>query len=298
MPGVSPLIDARMNLDPDLIDAMFAMHGIPGSWAPMTATGIANRIYATHDVVLRVATNHPDGVPDARTESVAAPAAYAAGIQTPRLIAFDDSRALVDRPFSLWERVHGETLGLLELGPTRLADVWRQVGRQLFRIHDRVRVCPDPKGYLDTPGREMDLRPLLNRLADAGRLDDATAEEVAQLISELAPHVTAGVDDRFVHNDVHDMNVMCSTAGKLLAIIDWGDAGWGDPTLDFAAIPLDTIPYALEGYELEGPGALGAFPEARFIWDKLQDAMDAAWDNSDYSVPVDAFRRFLQSKEG
>ena len=144
----------------------------------------------------------------------------------------------------------------------------------------------------------MNLHPLSNRLAEAGRLDDATAEEIPQLISELAPHVAASVDLRFIHNDIHDMNVMCSPAGELLAIIDWGDAGWGDPTLDFAAIPLDAIPYALEGYELEAPGALGAFPEARFIWDKLEEAMDAACDNSGHSVPWDAFRRFLRSKVG
>ena len=287
-----------MNLDPDLVDAMFAIHGIPGPWAPMPAIGIANRIYATQGVVLRVATDHPDGVLDARTESVAAPVAHAAGIQTPRLIAFDDSRTLVDRPFSLWERVHGETLGLLELNRSQRSDAWRQVGRQLFRLHDRVRVCADPNGYLDTPGREMDLHPLLNRLADAGRLDAATVEEIAQLIRELAPHVAGSGDVRFVHNDVHDMNVMCSPAGELLAIIDWGDAGWGDPTLDFAGIPLDAIPYALEGYESEAPGALGAFPGARFIWDKLQAAMDAACDNRGHSVPLDAFRRFLRSKVG
>lgn len=131
----------------------------------------------------------------------------------------------------------------------------------------------------------MDLHPFLNRLAEAGRLDDSTAEEIAQLISELAPHVAGSVDVRFIHNDIHDMNVMCSPAGELLAIIDWGDAGWGDPTLDFAAIPLDAIPHALEGYELEKPGALGAFPEARFIWDKLRDAMDGACHNSGHSVP-------------
>jgi hypothetical protein len=126
---VTPRIVAKMNLDPALIDAMFAMHGIRGPWAPMPATGIANRIYATQDVVLRVPTDHPEAFMDARTESVAAPVAHAAGIQTPRLIAFDDTRTVVDRPFSMWERVHGETLGLLELSQSQLADAWRQVGR-------------------------------------------------------------------------------------------------------------------------------------------------------------------------
>jgi aminoglycoside phosphotransferase (APT) family kinase protein len=285
-----------MNLDPDLVDALFARHRIPGPWVPLPATGVANRIYATEGVVLRVATDHPDAVSDARTESVAAPVAHAAGILTPRLIAFDDSRTLVDRPFSLWERVHGGSLGVLELGQGPLPDAWRQVGRQLARLHDRVRACADPNGYLDTPGREMDLHPLPDRLAAAGRLDAATVEGIARLIGELAPHVVRGVDARFIHNDIHAMNVLCSPAGELLAIIDWGDAGWGDPTLDFAAIPLGAIPYAREGYESEAPAALGAFPEARFVWDKLHAALDAACDDPGHSVPLGAFRRFLRVK--
>jgi aminoglycoside phosphotransferase (APT) family kinase protein len=285
-----------MNLPADLVDALFAQHGIRGPWAPMPATGIANTIYATREVVLRVATDHPDAVPDARTESVAAPAARRAGIRTPRLIAFDDSRTLVDRPFSLWERVHGETLGLLDLGRGQLAVAWRQVGRQLFLLHDRVRVCADPNGYLDMPRREMDLDPLLSRLAGAGRLDAAAVEEVARLIHEFAPQVAGSGAIRFIHNDIHDRNVLCSPAGDLLAVIDWGDAGWGDPTLDFASIPLDAIPHAREGYETEAPGALGAFPEARFIWDKLHAALEAACDGPGHLVPVDAFRRFLRSK--
>src|SRR5262249_16898626 len=163
----------------------------------------------------------------ARTESVAAPVAQAAGIQTPRLIAFDDSRTLVDRPFSLWERVHGEPLGLLGLGQRQRADAWRQVGRELFTLPDRVRPRPGPTGSLETRGRETDLHPLLNRLAEAGRLDAATVGEVARLLGELAPQVAGGVELRFIHNDIHDMNVLCSPAGELLAIIDWGDAGWG-----------------------------------------------------------------------
>jgi len=67
----------------------------------LETTGLANRIYATEEVVLRVATDHPEAIPDALTESVAAPAGRHAGILTPELLAFDDSRTIVDRPFSL-----------------------------------------------------------------------------------------------------------------------------------------------------------------------------------------------------
>jgi len=284
-----------MNPDRVLVDAMFARHRISGPRVALPATGIANRIYATDQVVLRLATDHPESVSDARTESVAAPVAHAAGILTPRMVAFDDSRSLVDRPYSLWERVHGATLGLIELDHCQLAEVWRQVGRQLFRLHDRVRACADPNGYLDTPGRDLDLLPLLNHLANARRLDAGTALEIEWLITELAPHIAANVDVRFIHNDIHEMNVMCTPAGEFLAIIDWGDAGWGDPTLDFAAIPLPAISYAREGYESESAGALGAYPEARFIWDRLRDSMEAVRDDRARSIPLEAFHRFLRS---
>ncbi|MGH7482684.1 MAG: phosphotransferase family protein [Longimicrobiales bacterium] len=144
-----------MDLDSVLIDGMFARHGVRGPWEVLPSTGLANQIFATNDVVLRVATDHPDGVPDARTESVAAPVACDADVLTPRLLAFDDTRTLVNRPFSLWERVHGETLGLARLSPDRTASVWRAVGRELAKLHTRVHECADPAGHLDHPARDQ-----------------------------------------------------------------------------------------------------------------------------------------------
>ncbi len=284
-----------MNPDPRLIEAIFAMYNVRGPWEHLPATGLANHIYATQDVVLRVATDHPDGIVDARTESVAARVVRATGILTPALIAFDDSRTLVDRPFSLWERVHGETLGLVDLEPRQRAEAWRQVGRELSRLHDRVRVCPDPNGYLDDPGREPDrVDALLKRLVDAQTITAAAAGEVERLAAELRSHVTSGTDLRFVHNDLHSMNVMCSISGALLAIIDWGDAGWGDPTLDFAAIPLDVLPEALDGYESETPGALGEVPDARITWDQLCCALKKTRQHPELAIPVETLRGLLR----
>ncbi len=274
---------------------MFARHGVPGSWEVLPSTGLANRIFATRDVVLRVATEHPDGVVDARTESVAAPVARAAGILTPRLIAFDDTRTLVDRPFSLWERVHGETLGLARLSPGQTAEVWRGVGRELARLHLRVRECADPDGYLDEPVRDQDVDAIVKRLVAAKKLDIDVAGRVEHLAEELHPYLAAGIETRFIHDDIHPMNIMCAADGELLAIIDWGDAGWGDPMLDFAAIPVDAIQSALEGYEAEAPGSLGAFPEARIAWNKLIDAMDDLWNSRELGLDLDEFHRLARS---
>jgi aminoglycoside phosphotransferase (APT) family kinase protein len=285
-----------MTPTPNLVDAMFGRYGIAGPWRPLRSTGLANHVYATDEVVLRVATDHPDGVADARTESVAAPVAHAAGVLTPRLIAFDDSRTIVDRPFSLWERVHGETLGLVHLNRRQFEDIWAQVGRELAKLHRRVSACPDPDGYLDQPGRDLNPDLLLRRLHDAGRVDEETARAIEHLARELEPHVPARADARFIHNDIHPMNIMCSTDGALLAILDWGDAGWGDPALDFATIPLAAIPSALRGYESEAPGALGSFPEARVIRHILLRAVEDLCEAPGKPLPLKAWHRFLQSK--
>jgi len=275
----------------DPIGKIFVAHGLSGPWRRLKGTGVANRIYATQDVILRVATDHPEAIADALTESIAAPTARRAGILTPQLIAFDNSRTLMDLPFSLWERVHGETLGLSDLTGNIRDDIWREVGQQIARLHDRVRSCNDPNGYLDTPTRALKLDLALQRFADAERGNHDLVHGIECLISDLSPFVAWDGPNCFVHNDVHQCNVMCGRQGGLLALIDWGDAGWGDPALDFAAVPLDSISAALEGYGARQ--RLGVHPEARIIWDHLDCALDEAIDDTKCTVPVADYRRLL-----
>ena len=192
--------------------------------------------------------------------------------------------------------MHGETLGLTSLSLRQAADVWRGVGRELARLHVRVRECPDPEGYLDEPGRDQDVGAVVQRLVDAKKLDIDAAGRVERLTEELRPYIAAGIETRFIHDDIHAMNVMCSADGELLAIVDWGDAGWGDPTLDFAAIPFDAIRSALEGYDAEAPGSLGSFPEARIAWNKLIDAVDDLWDNPGLRLDWEALHLFVRSR--
>ena len=88
---------------------------------------------------------------------------------------------------------------------------------------------------------------------------------------------------------------MCTRGDELLALIDWGDAGWGDPTFDFAQIPLLAIPYVLEGYREVAPGLLGGTLKERIIWDKLDYAMMKSLENPLCSIPMDEFRQFLNT---
>ena len=136
-----------------------------------------------------------------------------------------------------------------------------------------------PTGWLDQPDRKLDLAERVEKLASPGRIDRATANEIERWIEALRPAVITPITRRFLHNDVHDMNLMCRRRGSLLAIIDWGDAGWGDPALELAQVPLAAVPFVLAGYESEAPELPGAQPEVRIIWDKLDYALHALPDD-------------------
>jgi aminoglycoside phosphotransferase (APT) family kinase protein len=280
----------------DPVDAILARHGVRGPWESLRATGIANRIYATRDVILRVATDHPQACADARTESVAAPVARAAGIKVPRLLAFDDSRTLVDRPYSLWERVHGETLGLFVSDPRLAPATWRAVGYELATLHSRVHECPDALGWLDRPERDMTLADRLAALTRRSRIETSLAGEIETWIGAIEPVIIATATPIcFLHNDVHDMNLICARNGSLRALIDWGDAGWGDPVLEFAQVPLSAMPFVLEGYRAEAATLLDDRAGARVIWDKLAHLLEVLEDPPSRPAPLEELRRYIRA---
>src|SRR5215831_10469378 len=102
-------------------------------------TGIFNAIYLLGDAwALRVPRMHPIHFAALRKEAVAIPVARAAGVRTPRLVAYDESCDLLPIPYSILERVHGQTLGLLDLDVTDTLEVWRALGRELALLHAGV----------------------------------------------------------------------------------------------------------------------------------------------------------------
>ena len=278
----------------DPIDKILEACGLKGPWQPLPATGLANRIYATKDVVIRVAREHAEALRDARTESIAAPIAYAAGLLTPRLLVFDESGELLDRPYSIWERVHGETLGLISSDPYSMPNTWRKVGQQIAQLHVNVKPFADPKKYLHEPQRELNLTSLLEKLESTGYFSKDLAKGIAALIAELQPAILEESNLCFLHSDVKDMNIMCTHDDKLLALIDWGDAGWGDPTFDFRQIPLQAIPSVLAGYREIAPNLLSGTLTERVIWDKLHSALEESLKNPAYRISIAEFRQFLR----
>jgi aminoglycoside phosphotransferase (APT) family kinase protein len=246
-------------ISPASLHMIAERHGLARrAFKPLPSTGVFNAIYLVgDDLVLRVPRNHPHFAGALAKEAIAVPAARAAGVRTPRLIAFDDSLTLLPVPYALYERVRGEALESLGLDPATTPTVYQELGRDLARLHAGVR--PDsPAGQLGAPNLPHgDPRPLAHELAAAGYFSASEAHWLEQWLNRLPPLLTTPLALRFLHGDTQATNILVQPDSlAYLALIDWGGCGWGDPVLDCSGMPLRAVPDVLAGYR-----EIAAFPD-------------------------------------
>lgn len=253
------------DLTPAELAALARKHGLQEPLERLPSAGIVNRVYANREAVLRVAVPGDEmGEEDARTEAVAVPAALHAGIRTPLLLAFDDERDVVDAPVTVYARVHAPSLHGTgwDVADPRYVRAARETGHELARLHLTVGEVPDPHGWLevwDLP----DARESVEAAAVAGRIDRMTADWAIRLLTRTAALPRSA--PRFLHGDAQPGNLLVNLDGSLAALIDWGDAGWADPALDFPALPPQAAAHALDAYREVAPGLLGEGAEGRIL---------------------------------
>jgi aminoglycoside phosphotransferase (APT) family kinase protein len=249
-----------------VIREILKRNGINEEFVKLETNGIANDIYATANYILRIPTDHPEANSDAYTEAVAAPVAKKNGIKTPELICFDNSFTLLNRTYSIWERIHGETLGELD-NYLQLNNTLREIGFELGKLHINVKSCDDTKGWLDDPEtfREYSKEMMIKGLADNHSKDSY----LLKLTENKYTDEIFSYKKCFVHGDTNEFNFLCKKTDQLLSVIDWGDAGWGDPAIDFYMIPIGAVDSVLEGYsEIAGNNIDHGFIY-RIIFDKV-----------------------------
>jgi aminoglycoside phosphotransferase (APT) family kinase protein len=258
----------------ETLDAIRERHDLrAGEISPSKDAGIFNAIYLVgNEYILRVPRDAPPFVAAIRKESVAVPAARTAGVRTPALVAFDDSLDLLPVPYAIYERVHGEALGLLDLGPADTPRVWQDVGHDLAILHEGVGEHGPVAGLECEP--LPDPRPMPDELVSAGHFTSEEAHWLSGWLDLLAPLTLAPLPRRFRHGDLQTTNVMVHPdPPAYLALIDWGACGWGDAAHDFAGIPLRAVPFMLEGYRGVAPLPEDETAEARILWRHLQIAL-------------------------
>lgn len=210
--------------------------------------GLVNHVYFVgNGHVLRIPRNTGWAVDDALTESVAVPVAVEAGLKTPSLVAFDCGKAVLPVPIMLYQKARGSPLGLAPVLLSETPDAFREAGRQLGLLHQMVNACPDPNGFLDSV-EEPDCEDALERCARSGHLDPENRRWIEGWVDRLSVLATPPGVKRFLHYDAHEMNLLVDEDYNLTAVLDWGDAAWGDPAADFENFPAGGLAPALEGY--------------------------------------------------
>jgi len=257
------------------LHAIVARHGLgTRTFAQLAHVGSGNTVYFLGDeYVLRVPLNDPVRAAGAYTEAIAVPAARAAGVRTPPIVAFDDSRELLPVPYAVYERVPGEPLSALGCAPEAVAQVWRELGHDLALLHTGV-PADGPAGQLRAPGEDPDPRPWIAGFARAGYMTPAEARRLLGWLDRLAPQAQAPVPPRFGHGDVNAANILVDPAAPAyLALIDWGGAGWSDAAWDFCPLALRVVPFVLAGYRAVAPLDNDPAAEARIAWHHVQLAL-------------------------
>ncbi len=251
----------------ETIAAIRARHGLPpGGFAALPDAGIINAIYRLGDgYALRVPRESPAHIEQTLREAIAAPIARAAGVRTPRLVAFDDRRDLIAVPYSIFEWADGDNFEYLDLDPDGVAEVWRDVGRDLARLHS-----VDEAGALRAADPLPDPRSLADDRASDGWFTVTEARWLTKWLDHIAAVMPASVPARLLHQDTQATNVIVRGHDhEYAALIDWGCAALGDEAYDFT-MPMRAVPHVLAGHREIAPLDADETAEARILWRRLQ----------------------------
>jgi aminoglycoside phosphotransferase (APT) family kinase protein len=160
------------------------------------------------------------------------------------ILAYDDSRRLLDRDYLLMERLPGQPLIEAGLVGAELEGVLEQVGVYLAQMHALV---ADRYGYLG-PHRPMEPQAtwaeafavMWNKLLDdvvaCGGYTQEEADALRRLWDVYRPHFERGVPASLLHMDVWSQNILVDDTGRVTGLGDLDRALWGDPEIEYAVL--------------------------------------------------------------
>ena len=172
------------------------------------------------------------------------------------ILAFDDSRELINRNFLIMKRLPGRPL--TEMSGVPYDHVLRQVGAHLAETH---RLNEDRYGYL---GAHQPMQPqsswqaafaimwgkLIDDIVAVGQYDRAESRQLRLLLDRHLELFDRAVPASLLHMDIWHQNILVGADGSVTGIVDWDRALWGDPEIEFAVLDYCGVsePAFWEGY--------------------------------------------------
>jgi hygromycin-B 7''-O-kinase len=239
----------EVHVPPALAIELARRHGISTTEVRrIEHAGIINTVVSLDDrFVLRVPRDHPAHLQQARAEATAIPLAVAAGVRTPRLVAYDDTCAELPVPYLITEFVAGDAVEPAWSDPRTLTKVWRDLGRDLARLHTLVAPEAWPRGDVTRVDVVHECHEMLDARVAEGWISALEADWLRRWIDDLG----SGLDEwarSATHGDVQMSNVLVHPDGSYAALLDWGCAAAKDPVVDFMPLPLALVPGMLSGH--------------------------------------------------
>jgi Ser/Thr protein kinase RdoA (MazF antagonist) len=190
------------------------------------------------------------------------------------ILAYDDSRILVDRDYLLMERLPGRPLTEVRVTGHLYTHILHQVGSYLRQMHT---LTAERYGYLGAH-HPMESQAswweafavmwnlILDDIVAAGGY---TAEEVAfmrQLLPAYRSCFDRSVTASLLHMDVWHQNILVNAQGTVTGLVDLDRALWGDPEIEFAVLDYCGIsePAFWKGYGRSRDASPEAQIRARF----------------------------------
>ena len=220
------------------------------------------------------------------------------------IVAYDDSRALLDRDYLLMERLPGRPMTDAQLTPRQVDGVLEQVGSFLAQMHALV---ADRYGYLGDH-RPMSPQPtwveafvvmwnkLLDDIVACGGYTTEEADALRQLLQVYRPHFDRPVPASLLHMDVWSQNILVDDGGRVTGLVDLDRALWGDPEIEFAVLDYCGIsePAFWRGYGRPRDISFSAQIRARFytLYEVQKYIVIRIWRRND---PAEALRYKRQS---
>jgi aminoglycoside phosphotransferase (APT) family kinase protein len=174
------------------------------------------------------------------------------------ILAYDDSRRLLDRDYLVMERLPGQPLTEAPLSKRQVAGVLEQVGVYLAQMHA---LTADRYGYL---GAHRPMTPqatwveafvvmwdkLLDDVVACGGYSTEEADAFRRLLAVYRPHFDRPVPASLLHMDVWSQNILVDEGGRITGLVDLDRALWGDPEIEYAVLDYCGIsePTFWQGY--------------------------------------------------
>jgi aminoglycoside phosphotransferase (APT) family kinase protein len=190
------------------------------------------------------------------------------------ILAYDDSRSLLDRDYLLMQRLPGQALANAHLTGSQVDGVLEQVGAFLAQLHA---LTADRYGYL---GAHRPMVPqatwleaftvMWNKLLDdvvaCGGYTAEEADAFRRLLRVYRPHFDRPVPASLLHMDVWSQNILVDGAGRVTGLVDLDRALWGDPEIEYAVLDYTGIsePAFWRGYGRPRDTSFPAQIRARF----------------------------------